>query len=366
MDKKKIVFYIGSLAKGGAERVVVNLASALQKSGHQVLLVTSVKLEEEYPLPEGVRRIVTYQKLEEVGKNRIRNFIKRCILQRRVWKTERPDVIISFIGKNNAMALITSWGLKIPVLVSVRGEPHEEYDNQALKLCARYLFCRASGVILQTEDSKEFFVPKVVKKAVVLPNPLNPVFVEGEAACIQRNKKRIIMVGRIDANKNQKLVIDAFNRLTSRFPEFILEIWGKGEDREQLLAYVKEKGLEEKVFLPGTTEKVRDKLKESSLYILSSNTEGMPNALMEAMAMGLPVISTDCPCGGPKMLIESGVNGLLVPVDDVEAMTEAMEQLMGNEELARKMGERALEIREKLHPDRVNEQWKNYILSKSR
>ena len=378
--KKKIVFYIGSLAKGGAERVIVNLAAAMLKSGHEVLLVTSVKLEEEYPLPEGARRIVTYQNPEEVGKNRVRNFLKRCITQRRIWKKERPDVIVAFIGKNNAMAAITAWGLKIPVLVSVRGEPHEEYHNKPLKLCARYLFPRTAGVILQTEDSKDFFVPGVVKKAVVLPNPLNPVFVEGEAADIlrrdqdkERNKeagenvrqpKRITMVGRIDANKNQRLVIDAFSRLAELFPEYLLEIWGKGEDREELIAYVKELGLEKRILFPGTTEDVKSKLKGSSLYILSSNTEGMPNALMEAMAMGLPVISTDCPCGGPKMLIENGVNGLLVPVKDVRAMAEAMEKLMSDEKLARSMGEKALEIRQRLNPDRVNAQWESYILSK--
>ncbi|MGN0308247.1 MAG: glycosyltransferase, partial [Lachnospiraceae bacterium] len=103
-----------------------------------------------------------------------------------------------------------------------------------------------------------------------------------------------------------------------------------------------------------------------SLYILSSNTEGMPNSLMEAMAMGLPVISTDCPCGGPRMLIQHGVNGLLVPVGEVEAMAAAMAEIMGNEEKARKMGMKALEIREKLNPFSVHEQWESYILSKCR
>ena len=380
MKKKKIVFYIGSLAKGGAERVIVNLTQAMLKKGYEVLLVTSVKLKEEYPLPEGARRIVTYEKLEEVGKNRIRNFFKRCIIQRRVWKKERPDVIVSFIGKNNAMAILTAWGLNIPVLVSVRGEPHEEYYNKALRLCAKYLFPRASGIILQTEDSKAFFPPKVIRKAVVLPNPLNPAFVEGETAdLLKRNMdgttaggqkepsgKRIIMVGRIDANKNQKLVIDAFFRIASRFSDFILEIWGDGEDRDKLKAYVREKGMENIVLLPGSTQRVKDKLKAGSLYILSSNTEGMPNSLMEAMAMGLPVISTDCPCGGPGMLIQHGVNGLLVPVGEVEAMAAAMAEIMGDEEKARKMGMKALEIREKLNPVSVHEQWESYILSKCR
>ena len=363
--------------------MIINLAGALLKSGHEVVLVTSFRAEEEYPLPKGARRIITYEHLEEKGKNRIFNFFNRFSLQRKVWKEEKPDIIVSFIGKNNALALLTSWGLHIPVLVSVRGEPHEEYCNTPLKLCAKYLFPRASGIILQTEDSKDFFVPAVVKKAVVLSNPLNPIFVEGEPAdCMRKDRQEltggeavpgkdkgqrcIIMVGRIDANKNQRLAIDAFSRLADRFPEYLLEIWGEGEDRESLLTYVKELGLEKRILLPGATEDVKAKLKESSLFILSSNTEGMPNSLMEAMAMGLPVISTDCPCGGPKMLIENGVNGLLVPVQDVGAMAEAMEKLMADEKLAEKLGKKALKIRDRLNPQKVNTQWEDYILSKCR
>ncbi|MCI6811658.1 MAG: glycosyltransferase family 4 protein [Lachnospiraceae bacterium] len=369
MERKKIVFYSGNLAKGGAERVIINLATALLAKGHEVVLATSVQLKEEYPVPEGAKRLVIYEKAEDASGNRIVNFVKRYRKQRRIWKEEKPDIIVSFIGKNNAMALLTTLGMKIPVLVSVRGEPSQEYYNRALKLCAKYLFPRAAGIILQTEDSKSFFCSGVLKKAVVLPNPLNPIFVEDEkkpkAEEESKNPKprRITMMGRVDANKNQKLVIEAFERLAPQFPDYVLEIWGKGEERERLLNEVKEAGLSERIFLPGTTQKVKEKLKASAIYILSSNTEGMPNSLMEAMAMGLPVISTDCPCGGPRTLITHGVNGLLVPVGDVEAMTAAMRQLMENEKFAQELGEKALEIRKTLDPVRVNRKWEEYILS---
>lgn len=378
--KKKMIFYIGSLARGGAQRVMLNLTEALLAKGHQVVVVTTAQVEDEYPLPTGAKRILSDLIGEERKKGRIGNFIRRFTKLRRIWKKEGPDVVISFIGKNNIMAILTSLGLRFPVLVSVRGEPGEEYYSRVLRLCAKYLFPLASGVILQTQDSKAFFSPKVVQKAVVLPNPLNAVFLEnkkekskedkaGTAAksdSPDRMRKTMVMVGRIDANKNQRLVIDAFRQLAEEFPKALLEIWGEGEEREKLIRYVKEIKLEDQILLPGTTGEVKKKLEAADIYLLSSNTEGMPNSLMEAMAMGLPVISTDCPCGGPKMLIQHGVNGLLVPVGDTEKMAAAMKKLLEDEAFARDLGKKALEIRERLNPVRVNEQWEEYILSHCR
>ena len=373
--KKKMIFYIGSLARGGAQRVMLNLTEALLAKGHQVVVVTTAQVEDEYPLPTGAKRILSDLIGEERKKGRIGNFIRRFTKLRRIWKKEGPDVVISFIGKNNIMAILTSLGLRLPVLVSVRGEPGEEYYSRTLQLCARRLFPLAAGVILQTQDSKAFFPEKVVKKAVVLPNPLNPIFLEGKrrkddihnrSEGPAKGNKTMIMVGRIDTNKNQKLVIDAFWQLADEFPKASLEIWGEGEDRRALLDCVKERQLEDRIHLPGATGEVKKKLEEADIYLLSSNTEGMPNSLMEAMAMGLPVISTDCPCGGPKMLIQHGVNGLLVPVGDTEKMAAAMKKLLEDEAFARDLGKKALEIRERLNPVRVNEQWEEYILSHCR
>lgn len=364
MNSKKIMFYIASLAKGGAQRVILNLTESLLSKGYQVTIVTTAMAENEYELPKGAGRIISDITKEEITGNRSTNFKNRFCKLREIWKSEKPDVIISFIGKNNFMAILTAWGLKVPVLVSVRGEPMEEYYNGLLRFLAKYLFQKADGIILQTEDSRAFFSKKTNQKAVVLPNPLNPVFMkdlyEGE------KEKKIVMVGRIDSNKNQKLVIDAFASIASKYPDYKLEIWGNGEDYESLKSYISSLHLEQQIAMPGATSNVREKIEKASLYILSSNTEGMPNSLMEAMALGLCCISTDCPCGGPKMLIQDGVNGLLVPVKDVSAMAKAMEQVLSDAEFAAKLGQNALKIRTTLSPERVNQQWEDYLISKSR
>lgn len=360
--KRKIAFYISSLAKGGAQRVILNLTENFLQKGHDVLIVTTAVVENEYELPKGAMRIVSDIQGEEIASNRIKNLKNRLMKLRNIWKTQKPDVIISFIGKNNFMAILTACRTKIPVLVSVRGEPTAEYYNKGLRLLAKYLFQKADGIILQTEDSKSFFPKQTVKKAVVLSNPLNPEFTkylyQGE------KEKKIVMVGRIDSNKNQKLAIDAFVPLVSKYSEYRMEIWGDGEDYQSIKDYVSGLKLENRILLPGATHNVREKIEKAAVYILSSDTEGMPNSLMEAMALGLPCISTDCPCGGPKTLIQDGVNGLLTPVGDIDAMTKAIDRVLGNSEFAAELGRNALRIRDTLSPENVNNQWESYLLSK--
>lgn len=361
MKKKKIVFYIGSLTKAGAQRVIINLTRSLLEKGYDVTVVTTVEEKDEYELPDGSKRCISGLADESIRSNRIVNLKNRIKKLRSIWKDENPDLIVSFIGKNNFMAILTSLGLKIPVAVSVRGEPTEEYYTGLLRFLARYLFRAASGIILQTEESKKFFPHKTLKKAVVLPNPLNPLFLE--EVYQQERERKIVLVGRIDSNKNQRLAIRAFQRISNKFPEYKMEIWGTGEDYQALTEFVKEIGMEEKILLLGATDNVKEKLKSADLYLLPSNTEGMPNSLMEAMALGLPVISTDCPCGGPKELIQDGINGLLVPVKDEEAMAQAMERVLGDDEFRNNLGRNAMKIRERLHPDKVNEQWEQYLSS---
>lgn len=360
--KMKIIFYVGSLTKGGAQRVIINLTESLLEKGYGITIVTTVKERDEYELPKGAKRKISDLTEKEINKSRLINLGSRLKKLRRIWKEEKPDLIVSFIGKNNFMAILTSFGLKIPVVVSVRGEPTEEYYTGLLRFLARYLFRAVSGIILQTEDSKKFFPKKTLEKAVVLPNPLNPLFLEEQ---YQREpKKKIVLVGRIDKNKNQRMAIRAFSKISSDFPDYWMEIWGDGEDREVLTELIKDLGMEEKIFLCGVTNEVKEKMKTASLYLLTSNTEGMPNSLMEAMALGLPVISTDCPCGGPKELIQNGKNGLLVPVGDEEAMAKAMKQVLKNKELREELGKNALKIREQLHPETVNAKWEEYLSSR--
>ena len=362
MKQKKIMFYISSLAKAGAQRVILNLTESLLAKGHKVTIVTTATVENEYKLPLGVGRIISDIREEEITSNRITNLKNRFCKLRNIWKSEKPDVIVSFIGKNNFMAILTAWGLKVPVITSVRGDPKEEYYNKITRLLSKTLMGKSAGIVLQTSDARDYFPKWMHKKAVILENPLNPEFIDEYYA--GERKKEIVSVGRIDSNKNQKLVIDAFYKIAGEIPDVELILYGDGEDREQLINYVQNSPYKERISLPGAVSDVKERIKRTKIFVLSSNTEGMPNALMEALALGIPSISTDCPCGGPRMLMEGKENGILVPVGDVEAMAEAMKKLLTDKTLWEKYSRNAYKLSQEMHPDRVNQKWEEYLFSK--
>ena len=361
MNSKKIMFYIASLAKGGAQRVILNLTESLVSKGHQVTIVTTGMVENEYELPKGAKRIISDIQDIEITSNRIVNLKKRFRKLRNIWKQEKPDVIISFIGKNNFMAILTAWGLNIPVVTSVRGEPMEEYYNKMTRVLAKTLMGKSTGIVLQTPDAREFFPKWMHKKTIILENPLNPNFIEdyyqGEREDV------IVTVGRIDSNKNQKLLIDAFMKIAEEFPKMKLILYGDGEDRELLKEYVKDNNYQDRIYLPGAVNDVKDRIKKAKVFVLSSNTEGMPNALMEALALGIPSVSTDCPCGGPRMLMEGKENGILVPVGDADKMAEALKNILEDNTLWEKYSRNAYKITSSLHPETVNQKWEEYLCS---
>ena len=359
--QKHIVLFISALRKGGAERVMVNLADYLHRNGVRVTLVTQYICEEEYALPAGIPRILSEITPQEETGSRIGDFLARYRKLRRIFMELAPDCILSFIGKNNIMTLLCTRFTGIPAVVSVRGEPKSEYYNFPMRFLAKTLFACAAGVIVQTGAARDFFPPVIRKKAVILKNPLNPAFVRERRT--ERPDGRIVSVGRVDANKNHALILRAFARIAPEFPDTSLVIYGDGEKRRELIGKAQELGLSNRVQFPGAVSDVAEKIRTASAFVLSSGHEGMPNALIEAMCLGIPSISTDCPCGGPRELIEDGVNGYLIPVGDEEALADRLRRIFSDEEGAERMGKQAALLLEEYRPERVNAEWMDYLLS---
>ncbi len=359
--KKHICFYIGSLHKGGAELVFVNLAGYFQEKGYQVTMVTQYQFPaaEEYALPPGVRRVLSDLTEAELSNSRIINFCRRVSKLRRIWKREKPNLVLSCIGKNNFMTVVTTMFTKTKAVVSVVGEAKEEYPGRLMRLLANLLFPLAGGIILQTERSRYFFHRIVQKRAVILPNSLNPDFIRPRYE--GKREERIVSVGRMDANKNHEMMIRAFAALAERYPAYTLTIYGEGELRGHLEALAAELGVADRVFLPGVIPDVARQTRRAALFLLTSYSEGVSNALIEALAGGLPVIATDVPSGGTVELITDGMNGLIIPAGDGKALEQAMDRVLGDPDFGDRLGREAVKIQERLAPERVNGLWQAYF-----
>ena len=358
-EKKKIAFYCSSLTKGGSERVFVNLAEYFNAKNYKVYMITQYCLEDEYEISKGITRIISDLTPEESGNGRVNNFVKRFLKLRNIFKTIRPNIVFSCNGKNNLMAMITNTFLSNRVVVSVLSDPKMEYQTKGMRFLAKSYFAHADGVVVKTSEAKRFFPNRIQNKTVVFPNSLNPVFLktryEGE------RRPEIVAVGRLDDNKNHAMLIKAFARLAEQFPTYSVVIYGEGESRFELEKLIRQLGMEKRVFLPGRTNAIEDKIYESSLFVMTSDAEGMPNALIEAMALGLPVISTDCPCGGPRELIRHGENGYLIPVRDEEALYKQIYYCLSHVSEMETVGRNAADIQHSMNPQSVNKVWEQYF-----
>ena len=352
----KITFFIGGLAGGGAERVTCNLASWLVEHGHDVEILTMSDVDATYPLSDKVKR----QSL--INKNERHSFAYNAILRlTRLCKylgRSKRDVILVMLPETTILLLQLSWLAKSKIIAAERNNP-SSYTSQKQKNLSR-LAHKADGWAFQTAEEQEWYQGKIGKaNEIVIPNAINPDFIR--PAYTGERKKVIVSAGRMSVQKNQELLVRAFATISKDFPDYKLVIYGEGEKRATLTAVSEELGIKDKVDLPGYTTSIGDKIKDASLFVLPSDFEGMPNALMEAMALGLPCVSTDCDGGGARFLIENEKNGLLVPKGDVEALASAMKRMLADQEFAEKCGKEAHKICERLAPDKVYGQWEEFI-----
>jgi len=216
------------------------------------------------------------------------------------------------------------------------------------------------GIIFQTESAKNFFSGKIQNKGIVLPNPVDasriPPRFEG------RRARLVVGAGRLEPQKSFNLLVSAFAVFAQKHPDYTLVIFGEGSLRGSLEKQARDMGIQDQVILPGRKEDLLEQMRTAAMFVLSSGYEGFPNVLIEAICLGMPVISTDCPSYGPRELIKDGVNGLLVPVGDIGAMAEAMEK-MSDTCYAEELSVNAYKLREQLTSKEVFEGWKRFILA---
>ena len=338
--KKEIIIVTISLGNDGAERILTELARQWVHDGHHVTVIQTSpnRYGNEYTLENGIEQI----EIHTTSSNKVVRFMQEII------------ELIKILSASSFILAISSWFVKNRIVFSERNNPRKVpigWHQQALR---NFAFRFADALVFQTEDARSYFAKSVQERGVIIPNPINgklPPPIEGE------REKTIVTACRLHPQKNLPMMINAFSMLADEFPEYKLVIYGQGILEDKLRAQIKALNLENRILLPGFASNILEKVAPCSMYVSSSDFEGISNSMLEALGMGLPTVVTDCPVGGARMVINSGENGILVPVGDTKAMYEAMRSILKDPVLARKLSQEAIKVRDKFPLCKIAKRW---------
>ena len=380
----KIIYLLASLGSGGAERVVSLLANRMCEDGHDIQIVCLKYNDVYYTLHDKIKVVAATVHAS--------NRIMELFWLRKYIQKEKPDVVIPFTEGVYCFTILALLGTRIPIIASERLDPAAM--SLPRKFLKRLLLPYADWLVVQTESIKAYFPKRIQKKTSVIYNPVNDEVFEnprmdsraqsskrkradsydhsGHDFChnsskqtsltdlvapkIQSSKQnRIISVARLYPQKNQKMMIEAFAQIADEFPDWQLVIFGEGPLRSSLELLVKSLQLDGRVLLPGRTEHVVEELRKSKIFCLSSDYEGMSNSMIEAICVGLPIVTTNV--SGVKELVDDNINGFVVECGNVDRMCSALSSLMGNESLMNCFAQKSFERRRLFQMDVVNNKW---------
>lgn len=353
--KLKITIIAASMNAGGAERVISQLLSDWEKEGYELSLILLDKKEKFYSISENIPII----EIGQQSNNRVIDKIKRYQQVRKAVMSISPDIILSLPEEIGIYVLWALRHTKIPVVVSERNDPQKMPNKKITRFMRKLMYPHAAGLIFQTEAAASFFSEKIRQKGIVLPNPLDlsriPDVWSGE------REKLIVSAGRLEPQKNFPLLIEAFSLFYKSHQDYRLIIYGDGSQREKLQVLIDSKGLADVIKLPGVSNTLLEDIYKASMFVLSSDYEGVPNVLIEAMAAGIPCVSTDCEPGGAASIITNDTCGVLIPIGDIEALLDTMEKVERE-----KIGLDALEetseiIKGRYCSEKVSREWAEYL-----
>ncbi len=359
---ESIAFHLNCLVKGGAERVVSNLANQFASEGIKVYVATEWQDEDEFQLDERVTRVHVGLRPEDEKKNRITKFFLRIKYLKEFIKEYHPQVLVAFAQRANYRALMAAGNSDIPVVISIRTDPVGHYDAFSDKVQIKWLFPKAAGCVFQTTGQKEFFKPYLQENSTIILNPVNPKYFGLKKP--EKREKVVMHHARLVDFKNQPLLCEAFVEVHKKHPDYVLKIFGPDSfdgTKEILEKIIADNHAEDYILLMGGSDELEKEIPKGAVYAFTSDWEGLPNSLLEAMAMGMPIVATDCPCGGPKTVMTDGKNGLLIPIKDKEALVAGLNRLIEDPELAERLGDEAAKIEEITNAQAIFVQWRDYL-----
>ena len=347
---RKVMLVGVALHQGGVERVAAALANYLVEIGVEVDYVTYDSAPSFYPMDNRVQRIPINLIRDGGGIRGFLNNAERILALRRELIKSGPDAAIGLFPEVSVLLTVAATGTRIPIIVYEPSNPLILPKEKIWRLLRSVSACLADGLMFQTGRARNCFPKSVHPRSRVIPNPIaNPHIGE----CYSGIREKIVAsMGRLEKGKGFETLIEAFALIADQVKDYKLVIYGEGTLRLTLERLIDSLGMSSRVELPGAREDAVCFVARASVFVLSSEFEGMPNALIEAMACGVPSVSTDCPMG-PAELIKDGENGFLVPVGDVNAMAQAIRQIIVSAPLARQLSNNALKIRSQLNPEKI-------------
>lgn len=359
----RIAFVIPSLGPGGAERVASLLAGDWVGRNHTVDLIV---FESDTTEPfHALDRNITVHRLNAVRATpglfaRASINVKRISRLRSLLRRLRPEIVVAFTTEANVVALMASQALPCRVVISERNQPNRPGLGILHRLARRLSYRRAAAIVMQTEELAAWARERFRTQVHIIPNPvaLNDVAIRSTRMAVRHHgdTRRIVSVGRLDEQKGFDILIDSFAPLALKYPQWSVVIYGEGPQRPELTELIAKRHLERSVALPGLTRDVAGALSEAAFFVLPSRFEGFPNALLEALSSGLPVVATACP-GASADILAQGSYGKLVAPDDVPALTEALETMMTKPELRRAYAAKAREALRDYDIAKVSARW---------
>lgn len=361
MDCKKILYAIDSLGYGGAEKQLVFAAEGMLERGFQVAIL-NLNQDRSSGSSRAVNKDIQLFVADIPYRNSIQSNYSLVKYTVKVVREYKPDIIVGFCEIGNFCVSLAGKLCGIPSVVSERVDPFVTYKNPRIPMRVK-LWCinRSTGAVFQTKQASEFYHPRLRKNSIVIPNP---VFIKEHLPTINYKclPKTVISLGRLDnRQKRYDVMLQAFSKFHSTHPEYELKIYGGGPDEENIKQWISELGLTSCVKLMGVTSQPLQVFCQGGIFLITSDYEGISNALLEAMACGLPVVATDHSPGGARLLIQDKENGLLVPVRDAEAISAALSLYASDMRLCEKSGNNAKKVLIDYSPKRILDLWENYI-----
>lgn len=353
----KILFVNTNIGYGGASKMMVWVANLYALNGHQVTFFTYRSAEVSQELSFKVNHV--HVELEPLmgGGCRLWGTVKYL---HTFIKNNNFDVVIGFLSPSQLRITLACIGTSTKILFSQRGDPLQKNTSLMIGKLINWLFCKADCFVFQTEQAMMCYPSSVQKRGFVIANPIVPL--KRTQKREGNIEKRIVIIARLDMRqKRQDVLINAFKLISHKHPEYILELYGDGEDEKKLKLMAAGYNC---IHFMGKTSDVVGVSQNAAISVLSSDFEGIPNSLLESMSLGIPCVSTNCSPGGAAMLIRDYVNGILVPCDDANELAKALDYMIEHPDKAEDMGKRAMEVNIIYSEDNISKKWLDVLKSK--